>query len=268
MDLKIFDVEHGACALLTCDNGTRMMIDCGQNAGTGWLPGTYLRNHGVTYLDMLAITNYDEDHVDGLPNLRENVEIGWLWRNEKVSCQQIRTLKSEAGMGRGVGELIYAIDRVFTGAGTTPTPLFQGLTRMSYSNSPSEFGDENNLSMAIHLSCYGIGVIFPGDLETEGWLSLLERESFRNALRNTHVLVASHHGRENGICDEIFEFCRPYYIVISDKGYMYDTQRTIPYYGSRSRGGPFRNEEVRRVMTTRRDGRVGFAFSARGWTPY
>jgi hypothetical protein len=29
VDLKIFDVERGACALLTTDTGQRVMIDCG-----------------------------------------------------------------------------------------------------------------------------------------------------------------------------------------------------------------------------------------------
>jgi hypothetical protein len=45
MELQIFDVEHGACALLTAHNGTRFMIDCGHNSTTGWKPGTYLRLH-------------------------------------------------------------------------------------------------------------------------------------------------------------------------------------------------------------------------------
>lgn len=35
MELKIFDVEHGACALLTCGNGTRLVIDGGYNGDTG-----------------------------------------------------------------------------------------------------------------------------------------------------------------------------------------------------------------------------------------
>lgn len=77
MNLQIFDVEHGACALLTCNNETRLMIDCGHNASTGWYPGSYLRSKGITYLDMLAITNYDEDHVSGLANLLENVKVGY-----------------------------------------------------------------------------------------------------------------------------------------------------------------------------------------------
>jgi hypothetical protein len=47
MHLQIFDVEHGACALLTCDNGARLMIDCGHNSTTGWYPGDYLASLGI-----------------------------------------------------------------------------------------------------------------------------------------------------------------------------------------------------------------------------
>ncbi|UCI19290.1 hypothetical protein FJ970_30525 [Mesorhizobium sp. B2-1-8] len=268
MDLKIFDVEHGACALLTCDDNTRLMIDCGQNAATGWTPGGYLRRLGISYLDMLAITNYDEDHVDGLPDLRNSVDIGWLWRNKKVSSQHIRYLKSEDGMGAGIDTLVDMIDFEFTGtASSTARPSFLGLKSTSFSNSPTIFGDENNLSMALHLSCYGIGVLFPGDLEGPGWLRLLEDPSFRDALSKTQVLIASHHGRESGICEEVFEFCHPYFIAISDKGYMYDTQLTIPFYRSKALGAQFR-QAFRRVLTTRGDGRIGFRFSPTGWWPY
>ena len=106
MELKIFDVEHGACALLSANDGKQVMIDCGHNASTEWRPGTYLRQHGITKLDMLIITNYDEDHVSGLPNLREQVSIDRLWRNKSVSPETLEKLKSEDGMGRGIKELV------------------------------------------------------------------------------------------------------------------------------------------------------------------
>ena len=64
-----------SCALLTCDNGTRLMIDCGHNGDTGWRPGRYLRDQGISRLEMLAITNYDEDHVRGLPDLLQKVYV-------------------------------------------------------------------------------------------------------------------------------------------------------------------------------------------------
>lgn len=267
MDLKIFDVEHGACALLTCDNNTRLMIDCGQNATTGWRPGTYLKQNGVTTLDMLAITNYDEDHVSGIADLCDNVNVRWLLRNQSVAGSTIRNLKSEDGMGVGIERLIYEIDYVFTGNGSSPQPDFQGLTRQVFWNSYPTFTDENNLSMVLHLSCYGKGVMFTGDLERAGWLELLRRDDFRAALGSTSVFVASHHGRDSGCCPEIFELCKPFYIVISDKGYMYDTQKTIPFYRERAKGRPFRGEN-RRVLTTRKDGRIGFTFQLDGWSTY
>lgn len=269
MRLQIFDVEHGACALVTCDDNTRLMIDCGHNGETGWRPGTYLREQGISTIEMLGVTNYDEDHVSGIADLCSEVHVGWLWRNKSVSTATLRDLKSEDGMGSGIERLCHEIDHTFTGDGVaTQQPAFAGLVRASFWNSYPTFDDENNLSMVVHLKCHGKGVLFPGDLERAGWLALLKNESFKQALRDTSVLVASHHGRDNGCCEEIFEYCKPYYVVISDKGYMYDTQQTIPFYRSKARGGPFRDNNPRRVLTTRKDGRIGFDFSSDSWHAY
>jgi beta-lactamase superfamily II metal-dependent hydrolase len=183
MQLQIFDVEHGACSLLTADNFQRLMIDCGHNASTGWRPGTYLKNNGISTLEMLAITNYDEDHASASSDLFDNVDVRWLWRNKSVSAQILKNLKSDTGMGPGIDRLVQAID-VFTGDGTgTAQPVFQGLNERNvfYNNYPV-FDDENNLSMALYLRCHGIGVMFTGDLEIAGFdqraLSRVSGEEF------------------------------------------------------------------------------------------
>ena len=42
--LRIFDVEHGACAMLAgMDHHALAMVDCGHNATTGWCPSKFLR---------------------------------------------------------------------------------------------------------------------------------------------------------------------------------------------------------------------------------
>ena len=92
MILEIFDVEHGACALVTTSNGRRLLIDCGHNATTGWKPGTFLAGVGIKRLDRLFVTNYDEDHVSGYPDLRANVAIDVLARNPSVAPATIRHL--------------------------------------------------------------------------------------------------------------------------------------------------------------------------------
>lgn len=81
MILEVFDVEHGACALVTTSNCRRIMIDCGHNAKSGWRPGTFLVGAGIPRLDRLFVTNYDEDHVSGYPDLISNVVVDVLERN-------------------------------------------------------------------------------------------------------------------------------------------------------------------------------------------
>ena len=168
-------------------------------------------------------------------------------------------------MGSGVARLVNALTGTYTVDGGPND--FQDLEHKVFYNDYPNFDDENNLSCVVLLKCHCRGVLFTGDLEKDGWLALLGQENFKQALRDTNVLIASHHGRENGCCQEIFQFCKPYYIVISDKGYMYDTQRTIPFYRRFAQGGPFRGE-TRHVLTTRKDGRIGFSFAAGSWHAY
>jgi beta-lactamase superfamily II metal-dependent hydrolase len=270
MRLQVFDVEHGACSLLTADNGTRLMVDCGHNATTQWKPGTHLRQQNIYTLNMLAITNYDEDHTSAAANLFENIDVQWLLRNPSVSGSTIMSLKSEDGMGPGIETLVYQINNVFTGEGTSsPEPVFNGVERQIFYNNYPKFDDENNLSLVLFLKCHGIGVMFPGDLEKSGFIELLKYDYFKQALRETNVYFASHHGRENGCCEEIVQYLQnAYYVVISDKGYAHETQETVPFYRRIAKGGPFRNQEKRHVLTTRNDGSITFDFSPQGWGPW
>lgn len=266
MILNIFDVEHGACALLRCDNGARVMIDCGHNTSTQWYPGNHLRyTEQVNTLERLVITNYDEDHVSGIGNLLDAVTVQWLTRNAAVSAANIRSLKSEDGMGPGIDRLVNEIERTFTGTGTLPE--FKGLAVTTYNNMPSEFQDENNLSLVTHLKCHNVGFLFPGDLEVAGWRALLRRPEFHATLKDTHVLIAPHHGRESGCSEEALAELNPYFVVISDKGYAHETQETVGFYRRCTKGGEFRGE-TRHILTTRRDGTINFVINEDGWGPY
>jgi beta-lactamase superfamily II metal-dependent hydrolase len=182
MKIEIFDVAHGACALLTCDGGQHLMIDCSTDAATNWRPGTHLRSRGVDTLDMLAITNYDEDHVRGIGDLLDKVDVRWLARNPTVSPEVLQTPKSDDGMGAGIERLAQTIPRF--GASGNP-PVFPRVAWSFFYNKYPSFDDENNLSMVVHLNLDGIGFLFPGDLERAGWLQLLTREDFQQAVLGT-----------------------------------------------------------------------------------
>lgn len=261
MELQIFDVEHGACALVTSDNGNRFMIDCGHNATTNWRPGEHLRALGATALQQLVITNYDEDHVSGLPDLLKNVYVEWLLRNPTVAAADLYTLKSETGIGAGVRALAEVVPSF--GPSTSPQPHFPNLNWHAFWNPyPAFTTNENDLSLVLYLTLNGTRFLFPGDLERRGWLNILRTNAtFRSCVQDVDVLIASHHGRDTGVCRELFDVygCKPQLVVISDDYHHYDTQRTTQYYASKSSGIlGFRSGGKRSVLTTRADGTVTF----------
>lgn len=267
MQLEIFNVEHGACALVHTSNGKLAMIDCGHNATTGWMPGDLLARRNVTTLDRLFVTNYDEDHVSGYRNLKHRVFVNILTRNSRVSPATIRQLKSEDGMGLGIEALLQDVSGTFTGD-LVPADLDFGDTKFEtfsngYGPPPFGFNDENNLSLVIFVSVGTHRIIFPGDLEKAGWRAMLRDQHFVELLRGVNVFVASHHGRENGYCPEVFDMCAPEIVVISDQSHQYQSQETVDSYRSHTRGMTY-NGRPRHVLTTRRDGYMAFDFPAQG----
>ena len=90
-----------------------------------------------------------------------------------------------------------------------------------------------------------------------GWKSLLRNPAFVDAIGHVNFFVASHHGRENGCCAELFSQTRlrPAVVAISNFGIEFATQNTVAWYRVRTRGIML-NGEQRHVLTTRRDGRI------------
>jgi beta-lactamase superfamily II metal-dependent hydrolase len=266
MYLEIFDVEHGACALISTSNGKRVMIDCGHNATTNWRPGSALIARGIYWLDRLYVTNFDEDHVSGYPNLIDNVSIGTLYRNPSVAPAIIRYLKTENGMGAGIERLVLSMEHRFTGG---PPPAIEDYGDTSFSVYWSNYGvygvlgggftDANNLSLVVFVTCGQHKFVFPGDMEKEGWQQLLQNDAFVAELRGVNVFVASHHGRENGYCEEVLNLCPGIEVVIiSDKKMGYQSQETVDRYRGYARGFNYYGD-IRHVLTTRRDGCMHFS---------
>ena len=269
MILEVFDVEHGACALITTSNGRRVMIDCGDNTTTGWQPGAFLRGRGISFLDELIVTNYDEDHVSGYRNLRQNVTVNVLRRNGAVTPAMIRTLKSTDGMGPCIEALITSIEGTFTGGPPMPTHNHFGDTTFAdFRNFPGTpplgFDDENNLSLVMFVKCGSHTILFPGDMEKAGWAALLNYSTFRNNLSMVTLFVASHHGRESGYCEEVRNLCPNINaVIISDKKMGHQSQETVDRYRSYAKGFNYFGDN-RHVLTTRRDGTMRFTIPGTG----
>lgn len=270
--LQLFDVDHGACALLTLPSGQggfrRVLIDCGHSAAQqdkgGWTPGAHFKRLNVDFVDLLICTNFDEDHASGAPSLvAHGIRVGCILGNPTVPAHVIEHLKTEDGMGRGIQVIANSLaDRHAKGSVQAPPPI-PGLGLRWFWNPWPHWSDENNLSLVAHLNIHGWNFLFPGDLEVKGWRNMLNLQSFADLMPGVHVLMAAHHGRENGKSTELFEQygCNPDLVVISDCKKKFQSQETVPYYRSRSKGvNAFRGDGPRSVLTTRSDKDICFRF--------
>ncbi|MBU3934681.1 hypothetical protein KKC00_01820 [Patescibacteria group bacterium] len=254
MRLQVFDVSHGFCAYLIADNGNVMLFDCGHNERTDFRPSSYLVANKCTGIEHLIIQNFDQDHVSDLPDVISRLPITRFFRNQSISPQQLQVLKEEAGPLTTAMETAIEMHRDYIHPVQNPPP-FPNIEFETFHNTYPEFTDTNNLSVVSFIHYDGMGIISPGDLEKAGWLKLLEQENFRNSLKKVNIFIASHHGREGGYCEDVFKYCSPDIIIISDKEVTHETQKTNytkHANGVTWDGGP----EKRYVLTTRSDGMI------------
>lgn len=264
MQIDIFDVEHGFCAAIRSPYGRLMLIDCGHNSTTGWRPSTWVSSAHLR-VDNLTITNVDEDHASDLPSLEPYVST--FKTNWHLTPEWIERAKRPDGAGPGVRALIGMMRRSPGDA----APIDWGMEVERFCHSPSLFGDENSLSLVTFIQYLGISIVFAGDLTREGWRRFLTDRAFVRWLQRTNIFVASHHGREDGYCPEIFGrgLCIPRIVIISDKSIMHETQDVD--YGHHALGIQWGQTGRRKVLTTRNDGSLtitpdgaGFYIQAHG----
>lgn len=255
MRFEILNVEHGFCAYAVGNDGGVLLFDCGH--GPANRPSIYLPSLGITNIRRLFVTNYDEDHISDLTAVRRNLNVEVLTRNTSMSAAQIRSLKTKP-LSSAMGELLDMCDS-YTG-GVSPQQLEPaGLSVSTFCNNYPIFTDTNNLSLLTFLDVGHVTFALGGDLERSGWLQLLQIPQVQEHLKRVNVFVASHHGRQSGYCAEVFNYCKPSLIVISDGSIQYDTQLMANTYGQHASGELFTTpsgQQTRKVVSTRNDGNI------------
>jgi beta-lactamase superfamily II metal-dependent hydrolase len=266
MRLRVWDVAHGQCAMLHHQIGNYAgklaMIDSG--CTDDWRPSAFIKYRlNRTTLDYLFITNADQDHMQDLQGLwDEGIHVPVWFRNPDPTAEQWRRMKLDGGPLTDDAKRFISNCDDFHGFPDEPfNQSMGGILCTTFFNTYYHFQDTNNLSLAVFIKYSNFKALFPGDLEKPGWRALLQRPEFCQELKGTNILVASHHGRENGYCEEIFNYFTPDAVVISDKPVEHATQEMVPDYRVviRRQGVRVRTTgKDRHVLTTRRDGWIQF----------
>lgn len=210
--------------MIETPSGDLMLIGVGHNSTTGWRPSSWLARRAQRP-SCMVLNNLDRDHLSDLPSFEPALRPHLIVRNRSIDPAWLarKKLEESGEIADAMSTAIRWMGQVFTGA---PVALNYGMEARFFCHSPALFEDTNNLSVVSFVRHNGCGLMFPGDMEKAGWLAFLSNSEFVDCLRRTNILIASHHGRQSGYCEEMFGNggCAPHAVIISDKPVVHDTQ--------------------------------------------
>jgi beta-lactamase superfamily II metal-dependent hydrolase len=261
-----FDVEHGSSHIIRTPNDQIVIIDAGSTES--FSPAIYLKDTwGITNIRWFTLTHHDADHLTDINNIAEYLHVQTL-HSPEIEIDELNHLYDEFSTPL---EVFLEYKKNFT----TPAPPMSdpsyswgGVQFATFGNKLVDFENPNinDLSVVTFASYMGWNFIFPGDLETPGWMKLLEIEEFRNRLSGIDIFIASHHGRESGYCEDVFSYCTPKIVILSDKSNSETS--CADSYRNFAQGLPVTNgagvSNRRYVLTTRTDGAISLYIDPQG----
>ena len=190
----MLDVGQGQ-SLVWRDGGFTAVIDCGGSGEeTGEIAARALRSAGVRKVDALILTHFDRDHVEGVPQLAERLQIERLYvpyaEEGEAILQLAETRKIPVTIVTGRQALV--ADKL------TLLPPARGKT-------------DNSGCLSILASAPGCDILVTGDLPVREENALLDREE----LPDLELLVAGHHGSADATGKPLLTALRPELVWIS-----------------------------------------------------
>ena len=178
-----FDVGQGDSALIETSSGQYFLVDTGAGFATRSVVLPSLRSMGIGRLDGLFLSHLHDDHVGGLPDLLEHIEVDLIFCRPDIA-DSLSTVVGKRVTSVAAGDSI-----VFTGGGfAVLSPL------LSASPHATHFlASENDKSLLVRCSLGASSVLFPGDLSGDAQDILA---AWGPALRSS-VMKAPHHGAGN-----------------------------------------------------------------------
>jgi competence protein ComEC len=225
---------------------------------------------GVQQLDAAVITHPHRDHVADIANLARLRPR--ILQRPRLDRQAVLAANKE---GLNVVEAYEAWEARFNSPVTGSNPIScsreDGYAARTFVPTRCPETNLNNRSVVTVISYANTTLLIPGDNERASWLELLESADFVEAIGDTDILLAPHHGRQAGYCSELFEVISPRLTIVSD-GPVGDTSATADYRKSatgwvcgRRHGGA---SVERKVLSTRKDGAISVHSYWEGMTPY
>ncbi len=196
--ITLIDVGQGQCVLIQ-SQGRSYLVDCGGYSETSSADAAAesLLSQGISRLDGIIVTHYDEDHAGGIANLLTRISADRVY---------LPNLSDEDGVGCEIRKLV-------NGAAVLVAEDLQltfGSSNMQlFAPEMVEMGNES--SICVLFSGKNCDILITGDRGTLGEALLMQRV----VLPKLDLLIAGHHGSGGSTGEKLLAKTEPDYVFIS-----------------------------------------------------
>lgn len=204
--VTFYDMGKADAALITAEDGSRILIDAGTNKGGKKLAERFAEE-GIERLDAMIITHFDKDHVGGADKILESVSVARviLPQYEKESKQYAQFMEALEQSAQTEREILPAGGEWSEAFGQTQLRV-TAAERTDYGAD-----EENDFSLATYLTYGETKFLFPGDAEDARQTELLRAGDI-----DCDVLKVPYRGRLVDASAAFLAACSPKIAFIPD----------------------------------------------------
>ena len=201
--VHFIDVGQGDCSLLIADDGTTMLIDCGEREYSA-IVLRYIRDLGITRLDYVLATHPHSDHMGGMADIiSSDIEIGRFIMPHIADDYIPTTLAYER-------LLTALIDKNYSVYPTKTETFSFGAGEIEFIATDYSGDNINNYSPIVRFTFGDKAFIFSGDAE-----SYIEKDVLNLGYDvSADVYKVAHHGSSTSSCAVWVSAIDPDYCVI------------------------------------------------------
>jgi competence protein ComEC len=200
--VTVLDVGQGSCAALLSGEGT-CLVDCGGSGmdDAGDVAADYFASQGVDRLDLLVLTHFDSDHINGVEELFYRMDV------EKLAVPDVETEYGQReqvlALAEKEGAQVLFITEI--------TEFSMGETGTLTVYPPLARGASNEQGLFVLCSAAGFEALITGDADAAVEKLLVKSYD----IPDIDLLVVGHHGSAGSTCEELLDGVTPEVAVIS-----------------------------------------------------
>ena len=207
IEVQFINIGQGDASLIRTEGGRTFLIDSGNDDARGNADAsivTYLRNLGITHIDVATISHYDLDHAGGMRY------IGYYFSPGLLILPKPRTDEEQEVHDDILENCSYSTKVVYAKVGDSLKIGDNFSTDILWRNAKSS--DSNERSVVMQAKAYNDKFLYTGDIG-EGTESEIVANYGERLISN--VVKVPHHGSKYSSSEEFMGAVHPVYSVIS-----------------------------------------------------